>query len=48
MKNKILKLSEKTLKVLWKIATREVDKQKLSWPPLCAGIYHQPKRPKKK
>ena len=44
----MLKLSEKTLKVLWKIATGEVDKQKLSWPPLCAGIYHQPKRPKKK
>jgi cyclic lactone autoinducer peptide len=31
-----------------KIAKREAVKTNSGWPPACAGILHQPKRPVKK
>ena len=34
------------LKMLERVARREIKKSNSGWPPQCAGIYHQPKRPK--
>ena len=36
------------LELAGKIAKREAVKTKSGWPPACAGILHQPKRPTKK
>lgn len=35
----------KTLRAVERIARNEVEKHAFGWPPVCAGIYHQPKRP---
>lgn len=35
----------KVLRTVEKIARQEVEKHAFGWPPECAGIYHQPKRP---
>lgn len=35
----------KAIKAVEKIARNEVEKYAWGWPPVCAGIYHQPKRP---
>lgn len=40
-------LKRSILKVVEKIIRVEVEKNDSYWPPLCNGIYHQPKRPKK-
>lgn len=41
------KLSIKALRVVEKITRNEVEKVRYGWPPLCMGISHQPKRPKR-
>lgn len=42
------KISVKALKVVERIARYEVEKVRCGWPPICSGIGHQPKRPKRK
>lgn len=39
------KVNTKLLHVVERVARTKVANG-LPWPPLCAGIYHQPKRPK--
>ncbi|WAJ22799.1 MULTISPECIES: cyclic lactone autoinducer peptide [Clostridia] len=41
-------LEKKVLNVVEKIARKEITENLYSWPPHCMGIYHQPKRPKRK
>lgn len=41
------KNSNLVLKVIEKIARHEVKNIQNIWPPVCMGIYHQPKRPKR-
>lgn len=36
------------LNVAGKLVKREAVRAKSGWPPICAGILHQPKRPVKK
>ena len=40
-------VTKELLKVVEKVARVEVEKTISGWPPLCTGIYHQPKRPQK-
>ena len=40
------KMESKAIAVLSAIVESEVQKNSREWPPLCAGIFHQPKRPK--
>jgi cyclic lactone autoinducer peptide len=42
------KLRKKVLKVVERVARNEVEKNMFTWPPICLGIYHQPKRPQNK
>ena len=42
------KVSKKVLKVVERIVRNEVDNFIGGEPPYCLGIYHQPKRPKRK
>ncbi len=42
------KFKKSALKMVEKIVRIEVEKNFFEWPPLCTGIYHQPKRPIKK
>lgn len=42
------KISIKALRVVEKVARNEVEKVRCGWPPICMGIGHQPKRPKRK
>ncbi len=35
------------LMMVEKVTRLEVEKNASKWPPLCNGIYHQPKRPRK-
>lgn len=35
------------LKAVGKIAEFEANVVAADWPPICAGLIHQPKRPKK-
>lgn len=42
------KKSNRILNLAGKIAKIEAIKTKSPWPPPCAGILHQPKRPAKK
>lgn len=42
------KISVKALKVVEKIVRNEVVKVSYGWPPICSGLTHQPKRPKRK
>ncbi|HHV09735.1 MAG TPA: cyclic lactone autoinducer peptide [Clostridiales bacterium] len=39
------KIGKQVLKLVEKVARNEVEKNAYSWPPVCIGIYHQPKRP---
>ncbi|MFV0466946.1 MAG: AgrD family cyclic lactone autoinducer peptide [Lachnospiraceae bacterium] len=42
-----MKKNEKVLlNVVKKLADGEVKRNEFRWPPMCIGIYHQPKRPK--
>lgn len=47
MKNKE-QLNNKALRVVERIIRNGSEKAKFEWPPLCVGIGHQPKRPKRK
>lgn len=38
-------LRSKALSAVEKIARNEIKRHAFGWPPECAGIYHQPKRP---
>lgn len=40
------KINNTVLKVVERIARNEVKKNCFDWPPICAGIFHQPKKPK--
>lgn len=42
------KINVKALRVVEKIIRNEVEKVRCGWPPICMGISHQPKRPKRK
>ena len=42
------KISVKALRVIERITRNEVEKVRCGWPPICMGIGHQPKRPKRK
>lgn len=42
------KISIKALKVVERITRNEVEVVNHRWPPVCSGITHQPKRPKRK
>lgn len=42
------KISIKALRVVERVARNEVEKVRYGWPPICVGIGHQPKRPKRK
>ena len=39
------KIRKEALKLVEKVVKAEVDIDVYSWPPHCAGIFHQPKRP---
>jgi hypothetical protein len=47
MKNNAKK-DNRVLRVVERIARNEVEKVRCGWPPICLGIGHQPKRPKRK
>lgn len=38
-------VNRKVLEVMTKIVRYDVEQRRSSWPPLCGGIFHQPKRP---
>ncbi len=40
------RMRKKTLKIVEKVVRREIERNMRSWPPRCAGIYHQPKYPR--
>lgn len=42
------KNSVKVLRIVERVARNEVKKVMYGWPPICFGIGHQPKRPKRK
>lgn len=42
------KISVKALRAVERIARNEAEKVRYGWPPICSGIGHQPKRPKRK
>ncbi|MDE6233192.1 MAG: cyclic lactone autoinducer peptide [Lachnospiraceae bacterium] len=42
------KIKKMALKVVEKIVRNEVERDKYGDPPICFGIIHQPKRPKRK
>lgn len=42
------KVSKKVLKVVERIVRNEAENIMYGDPPYCLGIYHQPKRPKRK
>lgn len=42
------KIKKAALKALERIVRNEVEKDKWGDPPICWGITHQPKRPKRK
>lgn len=42
------KIKKTALKVVERIVRNEVEKDKWGDPPICFGITHQPKRPKRK
>lgn len=39
------KVSEKILQVAERIVHVAVEKEQKGWPPICATLLHQPKRP---
>ena len=40
--------SYKAVKIIRSIAKVKTETNSFRWPPLCAGILHQPKRPMKR
>lgn len=40
-------MKKTVLQVVGKVAEFEANKMYTPWPPICAGLIHQPKRPKK-
>lgn len=42
------KISVKALRIVERILRNEAEKVNYGWPPICVGISHQPKRPKRK
>lgn len=42
------KINKKALKVVERITRNEAEKVRRGWPPICSGIFHQSKRPKRK
>lgn len=42
------KVNKKVLQAVERLTRHEVEKMTAIWPPFCAGIYHQPKRPVQK
>ncbi len=42
------KIKKAALKVVERIVRNEVEKDVCGDPPICSGIFHQPKRPKRK
>ena len=42
------KVDERILKAVEHVARKEVIRNEYWWPPICSGIFHQPKRPVKK
>ncbi len=42
------KLRVKALRFVERITRNEAEKVSCGWPPICFGISHQPKRPKRK
>ncbi len=42
------KFNKGALKLVEQVARVEVERNMFWWPPVCMGIYHQPKRPKVK
>ena len=42
------KIKKTALKVVERIARNEVKRDEWGDPPICSGILHQPKRPKRK
>lgn len=43
---KTKKINDTILRAVERVARNEVEKNIYNWPPDCAGIFHQPKRPK--
>lgn len=41
-------MKKRVLKAVGKIVEFEANTMDAGWPPRCAGLIHQPKRPKKK
>lgn len=39
------KVNQTLLKITERVVRVEVDKEKKVWPPICATLLHQPKRP---
>lgn len=44
----MMKKKSRMLKLAGKVAKLEAAKTNAGWPPACAGILHQPKRPARK
>lgn len=38
-------VNKKVLEVVERIVRYEVEQKNRAWPPICIGIFHQPKRP---
>ncbi len=43
---KTTKMKQTVLKVVERVTREEVERDMYRWPPICIGLYHQPKRPK--
>ena len=41
------KISVKALRAVERITRNEVEIVSRRWPPICSGVTHQPKRPKR-
>lgn len=40
-----MKTKKEALKLIERIARIKVEENSYRWPPICTGIFHQPKRP---
>ncbi len=41
----MLSIKKAALKTLAKVVKQENDSSVYEWPPICIGIFHQPRRP---
>ncbi len=41
------KIRVRALRVVERMLRNEVEKVSCGWPPICSGLTHQPKRPKR-